>query len=243
MAFIIGACGSSKNLKPSTAEDYFAKAMEYYQDHDWLEANNYFEMLRLQYPASALADDAQFYIAEVHYKRGEYLLASFNYNVLRRSYPSSQYVKNALFNIGLCYYQMSPPFDRDQEYTTKTIQAFSEFQAVYPKDTMATRATKYIVEMRNKLAQRDYYTATIYRKLLNPLAANVYFDMVIDNYTDTEYYEKSFVEKIECLIEMRKTTEALSIIELYPKCFPKGKQQDYMRSLAEKARNLPDGKR
>jgi len=220
-SIIIASCGGTKLPDSTNPEEIFNAGLKFLEDEDYLEAKQMFELIILQYPASQFADDAQYYQGEVSYRREEFIMAAFNYNRLRRQYPGSPFSKDALFKSALSYYRISPPYDRDQENTRKAIEAFQEFQYLYPDDKLKQDASDKIQEMRNKLAYREYFTGLLYRKLDSPRSSVIYFDAVINNYQDTDYYEPAFFSKIEVLIFMKKSKEAESIIIAYKSNFPK----------------------
>lgn len=219
----ISSCGSGESINYRDPESIFKAGIVALNDNDFLEAQKLFDIIRLQYGTTQYADDAQFYLAEMNYKKKDYVIASFNYSMVLRNYPSSEYAKRALYNSALCYNELSPPSDRDQEYTKKAIQAFSEFQAVFPTDSLAGEANKNIISLRNKLGEREFNTALIYRKLFSWKSALVYYETVIEEFTDTDFYEPAYLGKIEVLKEMRRYDDARSTIENYRKKFPKGK--------------------
>jgi len=220
-----------------TAEDLFNKGIKYYKDEDYLEARKVFDALKLQYPASQYADDAQYYLAECYFKQEEYIIAAYNFNALRRYYPSSQYYKDAFFKAGLSYYYLAPSFDRDPDYTFKAIQALSEFQSIYGGDSLSVIAGQYIDELRNRLAYHDYFTANLYRKLRSPHSALVYYQSVIDNYNDSKYYEAAYFGKIEVLFEMNKFKELATTIDLYKAIF---KEAKYLNEIQAIERQVPE---
>jgi outer membrane protein assembly factor BamD len=191
----------------------------------------YFDILKLQYPASIYADDAQYYLAEINFKKGEFVLAAYNYNYLRRAYPNSEFYKEAMFKTALSYYELSPTYDRDQEYTFKAIQAFAEFQAFFPQDSLSKIANEKIIELRDKLGHREFFTAELYRKLYSPRASLIYYDAVIEDYPDTKYYELAYVGKIEVLYELFRYDEALGLIKLFRQIFPNSSYLDKIKSL------------
>lgn len=234
LSIILFSCKSTDNFDTRDAEAVYKKAVEYFENENYLEARNLFEMIKLQYSATEWADDAQYYLGEIAFKRKEYILAAFNYNQLRRSYPGSIYSKISLYKTALSFYELSPKFDRDQEYTKKAIQAFQEYQYIYPDDSLYNEASNKINELRNKLAYRDFFTAGLYRKLDSPHSALIYYNSVIKDFNDTEYYEPSFLGKIEVLIEMEKFDEAKSTIQAYKKNFIKGKFLKEIEELEKK---------
>lgn len=234
---LITACGSGLDTRNMTAENLFQKGKEYFADDDNLEAQKMFDLIKLQYPASQYADDAQFYLAEIDFKREKYILAAFNYNSLRRIYPSSEYNKQSLYMRAICYYKLSPPYERDQEYTLKAIESLIEFQGTYPNDSLSLEADSKIKEMREKLAHRDYSIAELYKKLDDPKASLVYYDFVINKYDDTQYFEDSYMGKVESLLKMKRVDEAQNIIMLYDKRFPNGNYNSKMKVLYENVKS------
>ena len=232
---LITACSSSIDTRNMTAENLFEKGKEYFAEDENLESQKMFDLIKLQYPASQYADDAQFYLAEIDFKREKYILAAFNYNSLRRLYPSSEYNKESLYKRALCYYKLSPPFERDQEYTVQAISSLIEFQSAYPNDSLSKVADLQIKEMREKLAKREFSIAELYSKLDDPKASLVYYDFVINNYDDTRYNEDSYLGKVESLLKMKRIEEAQNIIILYDKKFPNGNYNEKIKEMYDNA--------
>lgn len=231
ISIFLASCGSSINTRNMSAENLYNKGLELKEEEDYLESQKMFDLIKLQYPASQYADDAQFNLAELDFLRGKYILAAFNYNSVRRVYPSSEHNKASLYKKALCYYKLSPPFERDQQYTHKAISSLLEFQGTYPNDSLAKDANEKILEMRSKLAHRQFSTAELYKKLDDPKAAIVYYDIVINQYDDTKYYEDSYWGKVQSLHKMSRYDEATTIIQLYERAFPDGQYNSSMTDL------------
>lgn len=225
LIFVV-ACSSTKQERRSrTAEEVFKDALEAFNDENWLEATAQFDIIKLQFPASQYADDAQFYLAEINFKRSEYVLGAYNYAMVRRLYPSSDYAKQALYKSAQCYLELSPPSDRDQDYTKKAISAFSEFEVAYPQDSLAFEAAKQIRTLRDKLAERYLESARHYTRSYSNKAAVIYFDALLDEFPDSKHYETALVEKITTLIAMRKYDDARLAIDHYRRTVRSGTQR------------------
>jgi len=216
-AVVLGCASTSNENKVQTVDDVFREAMTAYDDGSWLEAIAKFDVIKLQYPASPYADDAQYYLAEINYKRGEYILAAYNYQLVRRQFPNSEYAKTALLKAADSYFQLAPPADRDQDYTKKAIQAYSEFQAVYPADSLALVAINRIGELRSRLAQKLLDAATHYVNTRSFKAAHIYFDAVVEEYSDTGFAEDALIGKLGLLLEQGRTEDARPVVALYRK--------------------------
>lgn len=216
-------CSTTKKEEIHSADELFEKAKFEFQRKKFEDAEKYFDLLKLQFPASQYADDAQFYLGEINFERGDYIMAAFHYSTLRRWYPASEYSKNALFKTALSYYKLSPPFDREQEYTFKAIEYFLEFQNTYPNDSLISVVNSYLKELRNKLAYRNFFTATLYYKWQSPKSALIYLDIVLDEYPDTDYAEDALWLKIQIYRERGLFLDLEELLEKYKKMFPNGK--------------------
>ncbi|MCX8050755.1 MAG: outer membrane protein assembly factor BamD [Chlorobi bacterium] len=238
LATLVVGCGSAFDATGRPPREIFEHAVAAFNDGDLYEAQRLFDIIRLQYPASEFAPEAQFYLAEISYRRQEYVVASFNYSMMRRQYPLHPRAKEALYKAALCYVQLAPPYDRDQEYTRKAIVALQDFVREYPQDSLATQAQREIRRLRNQLAQREFSIAEQYRVLRSPQSALVYYDSVIEDYGDSDFVEAAFVGKVEVLIELERYDEALSTCVLYRQLFPNGAERDRIEQLR---RQIPLG--
>lgn len=227
---LISCSGVKTTGEIQNAESAYTAGVKAFNDEDYFEAQRLFDVIRLQFPTTQYADDAQFYLGEISYAKKEFVMAAFNYGMVRRSYPGSPLNKTALFKTAMCYYELSPPADRDQDYTKKAIASFSEFQAIFPLDSLYEESGKRINELRNRLAERELITAELYRSLYSNRSALIYYDVIIDDYPDTEHYETAFVGKIESLIALRRYDDARSMIDLYKKRFADGKLKSSVSS-------------
>jgi len=236
LALLIGCSSADETRSPRTVEQIFLDGKKAYDDNDWIEAQSQFDIIKLQYPASQYADDAQFYLAEICYRRGEFVLAAFNYSVVRRSFPASEFAKTSAYQVGVCYEEMSLPPDRDQEYTLKAISAYTEFQAVYPTDSLSMVALEHIHELRNKLAEKYMLAGEHYERTNSRRAAIVYYDAVTTEYPDSKYYEQALVNKLRIYYALAKIDEARGVISVYRRTV---KEPAMKTDVDEMERNLP----
>ncbi len=222
---VVFGCAQKVTVAPRNVDEYYEQALDAFNNENLAVAQRYFDAIKLQYPASKYADDAQYYLAEINVKKNENILAAYNYNQLRRTFPNSEYAKISAYKAAMSSMRQSPKFDRDQDYTKQAIKAFSEFQALYPKDSLTLEAGKQIRDLRSKLAEHDYRTAELYIKLNAPRASLTYYDLVLNNYPDTEFLEPSFLGRARMLVRLKRFQEAEEALRLYRQRFPQGKLQ------------------
>ena len=226
-AVMTGAgCGSSGEILNIGAEERFAIGKKLFDEEDYFEAIAEFEILKLQFPGSAVADDAQFYMGESHFNRGEYLLAIEEFRTLKRNMASSPLLPAAQYRTGLSYYMLSPRPDLDQTYTRQAIDEFQAFVEYYPLDEHRNDAEEKIRELNGRLAEKLFQSGEQYVKLGYHRAAGTYFDFVIQQFHDSPFAEPAYVGKIRSLITRRRTDEAREeiskFLERYPQSTLKG---------------------
>ncbi|MEI6090332.1 MAG: outer membrane protein assembly factor BamD [bacterium] len=219
-AIFLVSCKTPDYKLLTTAKSVFETGKKLYKEKDYLEAQSLFEKIKLQFPASIYSDSSQYYLGEIYFSRKEYILAAYSYSLLERNYPASLLRKDARYKNALCYYKLSPDFDRDQEYTKKAIDLFNNFKELHPGDSLFFDAQKKVSELTKKLAQKDFATAELYAKIEEPKAAIIYYNSIIENYVDSEYFEQAFTGKIKSQILMESFEKARSTIDLYKKRFP-----------------------
>lgn len=228
----LDSCSSADGAAAKkSVDDIFAAGKKAFDDGNYLDAQGQFDVIKLQYPASQYADDAQYYTAEINYERGEYIMAAFNYNQVRRSYPSSEFVRESMYKAAQCYEKIALPADRDQENTRKAIQAYTDFQALFVRDSLSLEASKRIRELRDRLAERFWLIADHYLLTLSRKAAMIQLDAIIDEYPDTKWLEPALVKKIELLVDLKRIDDARSSIATYRRLIKQPQQQSVVDAI------------
>ncbi|HWP81168.1 MAG TPA: outer membrane protein assembly factor BamD [Bacteroidota bacterium] len=227
---IVG-CSSEDIVEQLGAEARYEIAIAKFREGDYLDAIEEFKIITLQFQGSALADDAQFFMAECRYLREEYVLAAYEYEVLLRTMPTSEYVPRARYRRAICYYNLSPKSYLDQEYTRKAIDELQAYIEYHPTDSLVSDAEAKIIELRTKLAKKEYESGIIYMKMEYYKAATVYFDLVLERYHDTPFAEQALLRKAEALMRRRRYAEAKEAIETFLAKYPTS-------PLLEEAQNL-----
>ncbi|MER3523072.1 MAG: outer membrane protein assembly factor BamD [Ignavibacteria bacterium] len=242
LAVVVG-CSSKDVVTGLSADERFQRAKALFDDGDYLEAIQEFNIITVQHSGSSLAAEAQYYIAEARFQRKEYLLASYEYQTLRRNMPTSPKAAEAMYKIGLCYYYLSPKSCLDQQYTKRAIDELQAFVEYYPKSEYVADATEKIRELTTRLAKRDFETAELYAKMDSYKSAIFYYDLVIEKYHDTEYAPMAYLAKTELLISRRKYREAKAeitrFIEKYPSSVLRGRADKLNAQIDEALKREP----
>jgi outer membrane protein assembly factor BamD len=237
LAAAAAGCGSSApvDLTP-TAEDRFAAAKAIFDKGDYSDAIAAFRTITLQDAGTAVADDAQYLLAESHFRRGEYLLASYEFGELRRLMSASPLVPDAQYRLAECYFMLSPRSNLDQQYTRKATEELQSAVESYPNHPSAARSSEMIRELTNRLARKSYDTAVLYARMEQWKASLFYYDDVIEKYHDTDYGPQAYLGKAELLMTRSRYSEALAtvnrFIEVQPNSVMRG-QADRLKATIE----------
>ncbi|MEX2117815.1 MAG: outer membrane protein assembly factor BamD [Bacteroidota bacterium] len=228
---ILAGCSQEEATAPRSAEIIFESAMEKYKNEDFQEAYEEFRILTLQYPGSALSDDAQFLMGECKFAREEFILSAYEYEVVVRTMPTSEFVPNARYKMALCHYESARPFYLEQESTRKSVDGFQAFIEYHPTDARVPEAEAKIIELNTRLAQKEFESGLIYMKMDYYRAAGVSFDHVLEKYHDSPYAEPAYFKKGEALFYRRRYKEAGEVLKKFIERYPTSAHREDALSL------------
>ncbi len=214
------ACSSNKFKANMSSDERFQLAKELLDKGDFLPAKTQFQILVLNYPGTQIADKSQFFLAESHFGLKEYILAAAEYEKMIRNYRQSELVDDAQYKVGMCYYELSPGFALDQQYTMQAIVEFQRFLEEYPGSELRPEVERRYAESRNKMAKKEFRNAILYRKMGYCYSAVIYFNEFLKNYYDTEYAEEAHYRKGECLIKLKNWEEAKEVLQEFLEKYP-----------------------
>lgn len=185
------SCSSSNIKQLNDAQFYFDRGMNYMEKRDYVKAQADFQTIIDSFPASELVDRAQFMLAEANFKNEDYITAAYEYDRVYKDYPSSIHAEEARYKKALCYYYESPKAALDQENTLLAIDEFNRFIDNFSRSKFVEEAQKYIEELREKLAFKQFKNAQLYRKLKKYDSAIQYYRFVISEYPRSIWADES----------------------------------------------------
>jgi len=236
---IVCACGGGRNKANMTTEERLAYAEKLFADGDYLDAQTQLRVIILNAPGSTVVDRAQFLLAECHFKMKEYVLAAAEYEKLVRLYTRSEYLDDAQFKIGACYFDLSPKADLDQKYTILALSEFQKFLEDYPDSPLVAEVSAKIDALREKLAKKEYGTATLYRRMAFYGSAIISYEAVLSNFYDSRFAEPALYYKAECQFKLGKFGEAMASLRLLLEKYPQTDFRDRAQELLKNMENQP----
>lgn len=236
LIFIVG-CSGGVDTTLLSPEDHYEYAFKLFKDDDFIEAQQEFQSILLQYPGSAINDDAQYYLGFTYFEREQYLLAAYEFSKLIRDIPASEFVPEAQYMLAESYYQLSPPYQLDQSYTRKAIEEFQAFIDYFPLSPKVEEAELKITEMNEKLAEKLYSNAVIYEKMDYYKAAIKYYGDVQEIYHDTDYGPLALYKKIQLELDREDFTSAKEDINIFLARYPDHESSREVQQIEEQLLN------
>lgn len=229
---IAAGCGSTKIKSYSSAEEQYREAHKEFQKEHYLKAIDGFQKVIYNFSGASMVDSAQYFLAMSYYLQEDYFLAAAEFERLYNNYPGSPFLDDGQYMAGLCYYKSSPRnYGLDQEDLIRAIQILEDFVTDNPGSDLADDARATIKEAYGRLAKKRYENARIYYKLGYLDAAEIYFQTVIDDHTDSEWAARALYYKGEIKFKQKWYQEAKAVFDNFLVVYPEHK-------LAEKAKKM-----
>lgn len=195
---IISSCsGYNKLLKSSDLELKYRKTKELYEKGKYYKAYPLLEELVTVYRGTARAEELAYMYAYTDYYLEDYLLAGHRFDQFAKTFPTSKYKEESQFMSAYCQYLLSPNYSLDQEFTVKAMNELQLFLNDYPASSRKDTCNVLISELEYKLEKKAFEASKQYLKMEDYKSANVTFDILLEDYPDTEYREEGYFMRLE----------------------------------------------
>ena len=215
------SCSSSKEtVKRQTPEAELKEALLAFHEESYDVAKQALYAVTIKYSGTRVAEDAQYYLAETNFKMERFLVAAHGYRQILDRYTASEYAERSQYKEALSYFMLTPSARLDQKYTHEAIKRFDEFKSDWATSKFVEEADKHIVILRNKLAKKEFLTAELYFKMDRWNAVHEYADLVIREFSDTDFVDDAHLIKSKTYIEKKLWVQAEQELELLISKFP-----------------------
>jgi outer membrane protein assembly factor BamD len=201
-------------------------ADSYFKKKEYILAADTYRRLLQQTPDSPYARNAQFQLARSYEKLSpfheldqEYTAKAINeFTTYLDQYPSDDSGQAA--SDAEMYKKLMEVNPTNASYRQK----YEEAMATLSNESPARYSSQAIPALREKLAHNRFSIARQYTKLKKYEAAEIFYDVVINQYADTKWNEASWIGKIDMEIKRDNWFEARQSIQAFQQLFPaKGK--------------------
>jgi len=144
------------------------------------------------------------------YKIGLYLLekrlfqeARDEFEKVINDYPESEWAKAAKYQIAVTDAKRSTNAQYDQKITQAAVKEFNEFVKIYPDAELSKEAKEQVWKLKEKEAENNYVIAQFYEKQKNYKAAKVYYQIVVDEYKQSQWASVSLKKILEMSMKLQ----------------------------------------
>ncbi len=191
LVLLFSSCNDYNKIVKSTDYEFkYKKAIEYYENGEFVRSSNLLKELINIVRGTSKADKVYYYYAKSEFGIKDYIMAGHYFKSLIKEFPRSDYAEESQFMIGYCFYLDSPNPRLDQEVTQNAIDALQLFINLYPKSDRVDEANRLIIELRDKLVYKSYLNAKLYYDLKDYKAAVVALNSSMKDFPDTKYREE-----------------------------------------------------
>jgi outer membrane protein assembly factor BamD len=239
LTVILAGCGGNALKNAPTAQQQFEYAKKKYDKEKYYDAVEGFQKVIFNFPGTTIVDTALYYLALSYYGNKEYELAAVEFQRLTTSYPLSDFVDEAQYMAAVCYLKNSPGhYGLDQEDLKTGVRMMEEFVIDNPDSPILTDARNQISQGYTKLARKEYENGILYLKMYDLTASSIYFQHVVDNYTNTEYAALALYRLSEIEYKRGNYVEAMdkfkSFISIYPGNEMIPEAQEYIDEISKR---------
>lgn len=180
-----------------TPEGLYQRGFEYYQKGDYKKAIQTFSRVRDEYPLNPVALMAELGIADSYFENEQYVDAEVSYNSFVELHPTNPNVPYAMFQLGMCHYHQMQTIDRDQTEAVKARKEFERLMARFPQSKFAIMGEKNLREVKQRLAEHEFYVGEFYYRTKKYEAALKRFEGIQRDYANLglDYKTSRFIEE------------------------------------------------
>src|ERR1035437_1888915 len=125
---LVTSCGAyEKLLKSSDFELKKTKAIEYYNDGQYVKATELFTQILPRYRATEEAEDLNWMNAQAYYGMKDFFMGGTYFKTFNEQFPFGKHAEEGSYMAAMCDYRIAPRSELDQENTKNGIEGFNIF--------------------------------------------------------------------------------------------------------------------
>ena len=212
----LASCETPEKVMKSPDINYKLKvATDWYNKKQYYKCIPVFEELMGLMKGQRSTEDIYFMYCMANYKQGDFMIGAYHFKNFVTTYPLSDKAEEALYMAAKCNERLSPRYELDQSYTTKSIDGFQTFINQYPDSKRLDTANKMITTLRKKLERKAWANAELYYKTENYKAAAVSFENLLVQFPDIDNGERILFMVVKSYDKYAANSIALRRVERY----------------------------
>ena len=215
------ACGGGEEIKPERPlEDIYADAYKEFNNKNYEEAADLFQMAEAQYPSSPWSADALVMLAYSRYQDKDFAGAILAIDRYMRFHPGHSDVPYMMYLRGMCYYRQVSDVRRDPEMSAFALQQFQQLIQRFPHSEYAKNAENKILILKNYIAGKVMYAARNDMQNENWTSAITRLQSIVSGAQETVMTPEAMFRLTECYTAVGLPEQAKGYAEMLRKNFP-----------------------
>lgn len=247
LALLASACGQKgARLQQSVVppdKTLFETGEQYLKKNQYIKARLAFQTLISTYPDSDMASEAYLAIGDSFYDEGgtENLLQAENqYKDFIVFFPTHPKAADAQLKVIAVNMRMMRSPDRDQNYTERAEAEIKKFLQQFPNSEYAPIVRRYLDEVQENLAYRDFGVGRFYAGRGNFLGAVSRFKDITDKYPNFSEMDEAYFQLGQSLEKLEQTDAAAEYYSKIAAGYPFSKRFDQAKErLASMGKPIP----
>ena len=167
VALLMTSCAGEFNKVYKTSDtDYrYEYAKQSFAEGNYSRAATLLQELITIKKGTLDAQESLYMLGMAEYMSRDYESASATFKKYHQTYPKGEYAEQASFYTGQALYEGAPEPRLDQTPTIGAINAYQQFLDFYPESRMRPLAQKRLLELQDKLVQKELLSAQLYYNL------------------------------------------------------------------------------
>lgn len=225
----LSSCGEFNRLLQSTNNEMkYEVAMDYYDRKDYNHALQLFDLLQNSFRNTPKGEMITYRTAMCYYLTYDYEVAAYFFNKFVNSYPFSNLAERAAFMNAFCSYKTSPDMNLDQKNTEEAITRLETYIENYPQGDSVARARELLVELNNKLEEKDYNICLLYYRMEDYNAAITSFENLLRKYPNTSHREEILSDMVKTYFDYAENSVPEKQKERYEACIERYNTLSYL---------------
>jgi outer membrane protein assembly factor BamD len=203
-------------------------------DHNYDDAQKYFEYVRTHYPFQEAAKVAELRLADVEFARESWLDARDRYTNFVRAHPAHPMTDYAAYRAALTHYKdgpsslivLPPAFEKDLTEVQAALSDMRDFVRNFPDSKYLPQAHKVIQDCSQLLAEHEMYVADFYAKRDHWAGTALRLEELVKSYPDSNLTKDALVKLHEAYVHLNRPEDAKGALRRLIQAFPQSSEAE-----------------
>ena len=217
---LLVGCGGDEIVPERPLEDIYQDAYREFNEENYEEAADLFQMAESQYPSNPWAADALVMMAYSRYLDHDYAGSILVIDRYMRFHPGHRDVPYMMYLRGMNYYNQVSDVRRDPEMSAYALQSFQQLTERFPKSEYAENAKNKIMILKNYIAGKVMYAARSDMQNQNWTSAITRLQSIVSTAQETVMTPEARFRLTECYEAIGFPEQSAGFADMLRKNFP-----------------------